>query len=87
MYNLNRNHYDLNGGFIMKIAFTKMVGILTISSMLVLVGCQTSGSSKKQEQTSESHTHENEHDHSHDHSHAHDESTEKFMKGISKTTK
>ncbi len=65
----------------MKIAFTKKVGILTISSMLVLVGCQTSGSSKKQEQTSESHTHENEHDHSHTHSHAHDEETEKIYEG------
>ncbi|HDR7738559.1 TPA: ZinT/AdcA family metal-binding protein, partial [Bacillus thuringiensis] len=61
----------------MKIAFTKKVGILTISSMLVLVGCQTSGSSKKQEQTSESHTHENEHEHSH----AHDEATEKIYEG------
>lgn len=81
MYNLNRNHYDLNGGFIMKIAFTKKVGILTISSMLVLVGCQTSGSSKKQEQTSESHTNENEHNHSHNHSHAHDEETEKIYEG------
>ncbi|QIW19349.1 ZinT family metal-binding protein [Bacillus thuringiensis] len=65
----------------MKIAFTKKVGILTISSMLVLVGCQTSGSSKKQEQTSESHTHENEHDHSHNHSHAHDKETEKIYEG------
>jgi len=62
----------------MKILFAKKLGILAISSLLVLVGCQTSGSSEKQE-----HTHENEHDHNHEHNHghAHDEETEKIYEG------
>lgn len=68
----------------MKISFVKRVGILTISSLLVLVGCQTSSSSEgESNKTSESHTHESKHDHGHehDHSHAHDEETKKIYEG------
>ncbi|MCY8426480.1 metal-binding protein ZinT [Bacillus vallismortis] len=78
----------------------KRLGILTIGSLLVLAGCQTSGSSKgesnpsssaieeisskTQEQTSEAHDHE--HDHGHDHSHVHDEETEKIYEGYFKNS-
>ncbi|MBJ8154089.1 ZinT/AdcA family metal-binding protein [Bacillus cereus] len=68
----------------MKISFVKRVGILTISSILVLVGCQTSNSSEgESNKTSESHTHESKHDHGHehDHSHAYDEETKKIYEG------
>ncbi|MGG2091715.1 ZinT/AdcA family metal-binding protein [Bacillus sp. S13(2024)] len=68
----------------MKILFVKRVGILTISSLLVLVGCQTSSSSEgESNKTSESHTHESKHDHGHehDHSHVHDEETKKIYEG------
>ncbi|WP_017154521.1 ZinT family metal-binding protein [Bacillus bingmayongensis] len=68
----------------MKISFVKRVGILTISSLLVLVGCQTSSSSEgESNKASESHTHESKHDHGHehDHSHAHDEETKKIYEG------
>ncbi|MBY0599937.1 ZinT family metal-binding protein [Bacillus bingmayongensis] len=68
----------------MKISFVKRVGILTISSLLVLVGCQTSSSSEgESNKTSESHTHESKHDHGHehDHSHAYDEETKKIYEG------
>ncbi|MBO1583383.1 ZinT family metal-binding protein [Bacillus sp. XF8] len=68
----------------MKISFVKRVGILTISSLLVLVGCQNSSSSEgESNKTSESHTHESKHDHGHehDHSHAHNEETKKIYEG------
>ncbi|KLA26299.1 ZinT family metal-binding protein [Bacillus cereus] len=68
----------------MKISFVKRVGILNISSILVLVGCQTSNSSEgESNKTSESHTHESKHDHGHehDHSHAYDEETKKIYEG------
>ncbi|MBC6974897.1 metal-binding protein ZinT [Bacillus sp. Xin] len=68
----------------MKISFVKRIGILTIGSLLVLVGCQTSSSSEgESNKASESHTHESKHDHSHehDHSHAHDEETKKIYEG------
>ena len=46
MYNINRNVFDLIKRSVgMNILFSKRLGILTIGSLLVLAGCQTSGSS------------------------------------------
>lgn len=80
----------------MEISFVKRFGIVTIGSLLVLAGCQASGSSEgesnkttyssvaedssKKRKTSESHTHESEHAHDH----AHDEKTEKIYEGYFK---
>lgn len=85
----------------MKILFAKRLGILTIGSLLVLTGCQTSGSSKGEShkttsssaveedssKTQEQTSESHTHEHSHDHSHAHDEETEKIYLAILKTAK
>ncbi|MCY8721526.1 ZinT/AdcA family metal-binding protein, partial [Bacillus sp. S10C12M] len=82
----------------MKILFAKRLGIFAIGSLLVLAGCQTSGSSKGESQktTSSSAVEEDSsktqkqtseshtHEHSHDHSHAHDEESEKIYEGYFK---
>lgn len=47
MYNTNRNNFVLRRrSVVMGILFAKRLGILAIGSLLVLAGCQTSGSSK-----------------------------------------
>lgn len=85
----------------MGILFAKRLGILAIGSLLVLAGCQTSGSSKGESnktasssaveedssKTQEQTSESHHHHHDHDHSHAHDEETEKFLKAILKTVK
>ncbi|MCY8321986.1 metal-binding protein ZinT [Bacillus inaquosorum] len=74
----------------MKILFAKRLGILTIGSLLVLAGCQTSGSSKGESnkttsssavaedssktQEQASESHTHESAHAHDHEHDHDHS-------------
>ncbi len=83
----------------MGILFAKRLGILAIGSLLVLAGCQTSGSSKGESnktasssaveedssktQEQTSESHHHHH-HDHDHSHAHDEETEKISEGYFK---
>lgn len=78
--------------------FAKRLGILAIGSLLVMAGCQTSGSSKgESNQTASSSAVEEDsskaqeqtseshnHDHDHDHSHVHDEKTEKISEGYFK---
>ncbi|GAA0414470.1 MULTISPECIES: metal-binding protein ZinT [Virgibacillus] len=79
----------------MRISFIKWFSIVTISSLLVLAGCQNSGSSKEdneksssgntskqQEQTTDNtNEHDHNHDHDHDHSHALDEETKQIYEG------
>ncbi|TLF68163.1 ZinT/AdcA family metal-binding protein, partial [Bacillus spizizenii] len=82
----------------MGILFAKRLGILAIGSLLVLAGCQTSGSSKGESnktasssaveedssKTQEQTSESHHHHHDHDHSHAHDEETEKISEGYFK---
>ncbi|SEQ32631.1 metal-binding protein ZinT [Piscibacillus halophilus] len=76
----------------MKVSIAMRLSILILSSLLLLVGCQTSDSSEREsnettedannteEQNSEEdHTHEGDHDH--DHSHAHDEESQQIYDG------
>ena len=78
----------------MKISFAKGLSILTFSSLLILVGCQTSGSSEDDSNgttpspsveegssKTEEQTSESEHEHNHNHSHAHDEETDRLYEG------
>ncbi|MEC1794486.1 metal-binding protein ZinT [Bacillus mojavensis] len=84
----------------MNILFSKRLGILTIGSLLVLAGCQTSGSSagesnkttsssaveEDSSKTQEQTSDSHTHEHSHDHSHAHDKETEKIYEGYFKNS-
>ncbi|MCY8834851.1 ZinT/AdcA family metal-binding protein, partial [Bacillus atrophaeus] len=84
----------------MKILLAKRLGILTIGSLLVLAGCQTSGSSEGESnkttssssatedssKTQEPTSESHTHEHAHDHSHAHDEKTEKIYEGYFKNS-
>ncbi|KIL32753.1 hypothetical protein B4145_2934 [Bacillus subtilis] len=84
----------------MNILFSKPLGILTIGSLLVLAGCQTSGSSagesnqttsssaveEDSSKTQEQTSDSHTHEHSNDHSHAHDEETEKIYEGYFKNS-
>lgn len=101
MYNINRNVFDLyKRSGVMKISFAKRLGILSIGSLLVLAGCQTSGSSEGESnkttssssatedssKTQEPTSESHTHEHAHDHSHAHDEETEKIYEGYFKNS-
>ncbi|UOY90056.1 metal-binding protein ZinT [Bacillus glycinifermentans] len=83
----------------MEISFVKRFSIVAISSLVVLSGCQTSGSSEGEsnktttsssvaEDSSKtrktSESHTHVHEHAHDHDHAHDEKTEKIYEGYFK---
>lgn len=81
----------------MGILFAKRLGILAIGSLLVLAGCQNSGSSEGESKTTssssaaedssktqEQSSESHTHGHVHDHSHAHDEETEKIYEGYFK---
>ncbi|MDL5611638.1 MULTISPECIES: metal-binding protein ZinT [Bacillus] len=80
----------------MKISFATRLGVLTFGSLLVLAGCQASGSSKGESHKTSSSVAEDasktqeqslgSHDHEHDHSHAHDEETEKIYEGYFKNS-
>ena len=101
MYNINRNVYDLNKrSVIMKILFAKGLSIVTVSSLLALLGCQAPSSSESgsNETTPSSSVSEDssktkeqtsksdthESEHEHNHSHAHDEETEQIYEGYFK---
>lgn len=91
IYNSKRNHYDLwKGRVFMKISFTKGLGLLTISILLVLAGCQDSGSSEAESNETtapssvaegSSKTQEQTSESEHDHSHVSNEETKKNYDG------
>ncbi|MBV7318244.1 metal-binding protein ZinT [Bacillus halotolerans] len=85
----------------MKILFAKRLGIFMIGLLLILAGCQTSGSSKGESNktatsssageenssnTQEQTSESHDHDHDHSHSHAHGEETEKIHEGYFKNS-